>query len=53
MISKELQKFFFCEYGKIAFTMAIALLVEFVPTRSSEFFEGDFTISHTCGNTVR
>ena len=53
MISKELQRFFLWEYGKIAFSMGIALLIEFVPTRVNQFFEGDLTIAHKCGNTVR
>ena len=33
--------------------LLVAGLLELCPSRKSEFLEGDMTISHTCGNTVR
>lgn len=33
--------------------LAVACVLQFCPTRKTEFLEGDLSISHTCGNSVR
>ena len=33
--------------------LAVATVLQFCPTRKTEFLEGDLSISHTCGNSVR
>lgn len=53
MNSKDIKSFFLVQYGQSILSLLIALGLEFVPTRISQFIEGDLTISHTCGNTVR
>lgn len=53
MFSKEVTRFYITQYAYVLLTVLLAVILEFFPTRVSQFFEGDLTISHTCGNTVK
>ena len=53
MVIPDIPKFFITQYVEICLALLLACMLEFLPTRVSVFFEGDLTISHTCGNTVR
>ena len=53
MKSREIKRYYIVQYSITIVCFILVLLLENTPTRVSQFFEGDLTISHTCGNTVR
>ena len=50
---KEMRHFYLKQTCIFVIMGVIGVLLEFLPRHLTPFIEGDYTISHSCGNTVR
>lgn len=51
--NNDLKKYSILQLLVTVVILAVATVLQFCPTRKTEFLEGDLSISHTCGNSVR
>ena len=50
--NNDLKKYSILQLLITVVILAVATVLQFCPTRKTEFLEGDLSISHTCGNSV-
>ena len=53
MLSKEDKLYYIRQFIWICVLGIVGFVCEFIPSHSTPFIEGDYSISHSCGNTIR